>query len=35
VTGGVFNILDRNYRTHGSGIDSPGVSAFLGLRFRF
>jgi hemoglobin/transferrin/lactoferrin receptor protein len=35
VTGGVFNILDRNYRVHGSGVDAPGVSAFGGLRFTF
>ncbi len=35
VTGGVFNILDRNYRVHGSGVDAPGVSAFLGLRFQY
>jgi hemoglobin/transferrin/lactoferrin receptor protein len=35
VTGGVFNMLDRNYRVHGSGLDAPGVSAFLGLRFRY
>ncbi len=30
---GLFNILDRNYRTHGSGTDSPGVNFWMGLRF--
>lgn len=35
VSGGVHNVLDRNYRVHGSGVDSPGFNAFLGLRFRF
>jgi len=29
------NLLDRNYRVHGSGIDAPGVSAYLSLAFRF
>jgi outer membrane receptor protein involved in Fe transport len=29
------NLADRNYRLHGSGIDSPGRSAHLQLRWRF
>lgn len=29
------NILDKNYRLHGSGIDSPGRNLFLRLRWRF
>jgi outer membrane receptor protein involved in Fe transport len=35
LTGGAFNLLDRNYRQHGSGVDAPGFSAYLGLRFRY
>jgi outer membrane receptor protein involved in Fe transport len=35
LSGGVYNILDRNYRVHGSGVDSPGFNAFLGMRFKF
>ncbi len=29
------NLLDRNYRTHGSGLDAPGINGYLSLRFRF
>ncbi len=29
------NILDRNYRFHGSGMDSPGTSLYLNLSYRF
>jgi len=31
----VENLLDRNYRTHGSGIDAPGVHLYLSLIWRF
>ena len=29
------NLLDHNYRTHGSGMDAPGITAYLGLRLLF
>lgn len=29
------NILDRNYRFHGSGIDEPGINGFVGIRVAF
>lgn len=32
---GLFNILDRNYRPHGSGTDAPGINLRIGLRFAF
>ncbi|MBL8240482.1 MAG: TonB-dependent receptor [Bryobacterales bacterium] len=35
VEAALTNIADRNYRIHGSGIDSPGRSAHLRLRWRF
>ena len=31
----VENLLDRNFRVHGSGIDSPGINAYLSLSYRF
>lgn len=31
----IENLLDRNYRIHGSGVDSPGISAWVGLGYRF
>ncbi|MBN2243523.1 MAG: TonB-dependent receptor [Acidobacteria bacterium] len=32
---GLFNILDRNYRIHGSGVDTPGAGLRAGLRYAF
>jgi len=32
---GVHNILDRDYRVHGSGVDSPGVNVVVGLIWNF
>lgn len=32
---GVMNLLDRNYRVHGSGVDAPGINFFLNLKFSF
>lgn len=31
----VMNLLDRNYRWHGSGIDAPGINAWIGIQYRF
>jgi outer membrane receptor protein involved in Fe transport len=31
----IENLLDRNYRFHGSGIDAPGFHAWVGVRFLF
>ncbi len=32
---GLTNLLDKNYRSHGSGIDAPGINGFVGLRYSF
>ena len=32
---GMMNVLDRNYRTHGSGVDAPGASLFARLRLTY
>lgn len=32
---GVNNIFDQAYRTHGSGIDGPGRSLWIALKFNF
>jgi outer membrane receptor protein involved in Fe transport len=29
------NVLDRNYRVHGSGVDAPGVNVFARLRITY
>jgi hemoglobin/transferrin/lactoferrin receptor protein len=31
----IENVLDQNYRYHGSGVDAPGFNAWVGLRFVF
>lgn len=31
----ITNLLDRNYRVHGSGLDGPGLSAYARLLFTF
>lgn len=35
LNAGVQNLLDKNYRVHGSGVDGPGFNAFLSLRYRW
>jgi outer membrane receptor protein involved in Fe transport len=35
LNAGVWNIFDRNYRYHGSGVDGPGIDAFLSVFWRF
>lgn len=32
---GAANLFDRNYRIHGSGVDSPGIHFWSALRFSF
>ena len=32
---GVMNLLDKNYRVHGSGVDSPGRNLFVRMRYSF
>jgi outer membrane receptor protein involved in Fe transport len=32
---GVMNLLDANYRIHGSGVDMPGVNVFAGISVQF
>lgn len=31
----VMNLLDKNYRIHGSGVDAPGRNFFVRLRYQF
>jgi outer membrane receptor protein involved in Fe transport len=31
----IENLLDRNYRYHGSGVDAPGLNAYLSFSYRF
>jgi hemoglobin/transferrin/lactoferrin receptor protein len=33
--GGVDNVLDKNYRVHGSGVQEPGINAMLGVEMKF
>jgi outer membrane receptor protein involved in Fe transport len=35
IMASVENMLDRNYRFHGSGVDAPGASAYLAMIYRF
>ncbi len=35
IGAGIGNLLDKNYRLHGSGLDSPGWNAFANLRYTF
>jgi len=31
----LMNLLDRNYRTHGSGVDAPGINMFANVKVLF
>jgi hemoglobin/transferrin/lactoferrin receptor protein len=31
----LMNLLDKNYRVHGAGVDAPGRNAFLRIRYAF
>ncbi len=31
----LMNLLDKNYRVHGSGVDAPGINIFVTLRYLF
>jgi len=35
INGALLNVLDRNYRVHGSGIDGAGINAYVSMRFVF
>jgi outer membrane receptor protein involved in Fe transport len=35
LTMGVSNLLDKNYRTHGSGVDAPGFGVYVNVQYRF
>lgn len=32
---GAMNLLDKNYRVHGSGVDAPGINLTVGIRYSF
>ena len=33
LTAGLYNIADKRYRVHGSGMDAPGINLVLGVRW--
>ena len=35
ISGGVENVSDENYRVHGSGTNSSGINAYLGIDWKF
>jgi outer membrane receptor protein involved in Fe transport len=35
LTMGASNLLDKNYRTHGSGVDAPGFGVYVNVQYRF